>query len=129
MATPLRRKLHLPHELLLIIKEHIDPSDLRTHVCYYLSDPRVSALYDSELDPDAFWKLACWNCGIGAGLTPSEETGDFTWKDIAIDCIVRDGFCEHPHCGEALMDYNRERTKPTRSSGDATDEPSMYAAR
>ncbi|KAI0332708.1 hypothetical protein GY45DRAFT_1368939 [Cubamyces sp. BRFM 1775] len=111
MATPIPHEPHLPNELLLIIKQHIDPFDLRTHVCYYLSSPRVSALYDSELNPDAFWALACWNCGIGAGLNASEETGDFTWKDIAIDCIIRDGFCEHPQCGEMLLEYNRRRMR------------------
>ncbi|KAI0664506.1 hypothetical protein C8Q70DRAFT_1049976 [Cubamyces menziesii] len=120
MASPgtlqYRRKLDFPAELLLVIKELLDPSDLRTHACYYLSSPRVAALYDSVQDPDAFWKLACWNCGIGAGLSrlenlPQEIWSDFdglTWKNIALDCIVRDGFCRHPRCGEVLLEYNRE---------------------
>ncbi|KAH9893174.1 hypothetical protein C8Q73DRAFT_521387 [Cubamyces lactineus] len=113
----IRSKLDFPTELLLIIKELLDPFDLRTHVCYYLSSPRVAALYDSADDPDAFWKLACWNCGIGAGLTQDEDDIDenrwhylagVSWKNIALDSIVRDGFCKHPCCGEALLEYNRE---------------------
>ncbi|KAI0332709.1 hypothetical protein GY45DRAFT_438469 [Cubamyces sp. BRFM 1775] len=118
MTNPggLLRKLNFPAELLLVIKELLDPSDLRTHACYYLSSPRVAALYGSAGDPDAFWRLACWNCGIGAGLTPlehdfdgnpSDDLSDPSWEDIALDSITRDGFCTYPECGERLLEYNR----------------------
>ncbi|KAI0642044.1 hypothetical protein C8Q79DRAFT_987027 [Trametes meyenii] len=115
MPLELAKKIDFPPELLLAVKELSDPADLRTHVCFYLSSPRVAALYDASKDPDAFWRHACWSCGIGAGLTPEENLdsafwplhGEPSWKKIAIDCISRDGFCKHPQCGEALLEYNR----------------------
>ena len=104
--TLLRGSRILPIEILLLIKHSIHPSDLRTHVCYYLSSPKIALLYDSGKEGDAFWELACWQCGIG--MLPSDEESDKSWKDIAIDCIKRDGFCTSPSCGENLLCLNRE---------------------
>ena len=100
------RARHLPTEILLLIRDGIDSSDLRTHVCYYLSSRRVASLYDSEQDADEFWELACWHCGLG--LTPADEDADRSWRDIAIECIKADGFCTLPGCGERLLRQNRE---------------------
>lgn len=113
-----------PPELLLIIKEFVEDWDLRTHVCFYLSSPKVAALYDSGKHPDAFWRLACWNNGLTGGPTDvvdfedededmrdeaeSHFGGPSPWRDVAVDYITRDGFCTHPHCGEALLEYNRK---------------------
>ncbi|KAI9062752.1 hypothetical protein FKP32DRAFT_828647 [Trametes sanguinea] len=108
--------VRFPTDLLLMVKGHIGPWDLRTHVCFYQSSLRAAALYDDADDPDAFWERACWHNGFGAGLYQSEESfllhlwGDrVSWKKIAIDTITRDGFCQHPACGERLLEYNRER--------------------
>ncbi|KAI0794408.1 hypothetical protein C8Q74DRAFT_1365874 [Fomes fomentarius] len=100
--------LSLPPELMLDIKERLLDCDLRTHVCLYLSHPTVAAtLYDSTDNPDRFWALACWKCGIGS--LPNER--QVQWKEIAIDCITQDGFCKHPQCGEALLEHNRESSR------------------
>ncbi|KAI0358202.1 hypothetical protein OH77DRAFT_1518906 [Trametes cingulata] len=120
--TP-ENKLDFPQELLLLTKSFIPSWDLRSHVCFYLSSPRVAALYDSEEDPDAFWRLLCWENAIGAGLLQYENMDNdlwaymsgsiegLSWKDIAVDCISRDGFCTHPQCGETLLEYNRQRMR------------------
>ncbi len=98
--------LLLPDELYITVKNSIPMQDLRTHVHFYLSSPRIAALYNSEPDAEQFWELACWYNGVGR-LPYDEEHA--SWQAIAIDTISRDGYCMHPHCGEALLEYNRER--------------------
>ena len=98
--------LDLPAELGLMIKNAIPASDLRTHVCFYLSSPHCAILYDSDPDPDDFWMRACWSCGIGA--LDVEFIMQRSWRDIAFECIQADGFCTHPQCGESLLEYNRQ---------------------
>ncbi|KAI0675615.1 hypothetical protein C8Q78DRAFT_1074620 [Trametes maxima] len=113
------KRIDFPAELLLAVRELFDPADLRTHVCFYLSSPRVAMLYDASDNPDAFWRRACWSCGIGAAFAPEENSdstlwpllGATSWKEVAIDCISRDGFCKHPQCGEVLLEYNRQRMR------------------
>ena len=102
--TLLRASHILPIEILLLIKRSIHPSDLRTHVCYYLSSPKIALLYDSAKEGDAFWELACWYCGLG--VVPSDEESGKSWKDVAIDCIKHDGFCTIPWCGENRLRQN-----------------------
>ena len=98
-----------PAEIFLAIKSFIPVSDLRTHVCYYQASPRIAALYDSDSDPDSFWHQACWYCGIGCSQQlDGDPAAPGFWRDLAIRLIERDGFCEHPHCGEALLAYNSE---------------------
>ncbi|KAI0731014.1 hypothetical protein C8Q76DRAFT_793116 [Earliella scabrosa] len=101
-----------PAEIFLAIKSFIPVSDLRTHVCYYQASPRIAALYDSDSDPDSFWHQACWYCGIGCSQQlDGDPAAPGFWRDLAIRLIERDGFCEHPHCGEALLAYNRKRVE------------------
>ena len=115
---------NLPPELQLLIKDCISPTDLRTHVCLYLSDPECASLYDSLPKPDSFWKLICWENGLGQLPHESESTSaetdtTSTWRDIATSTILADGFCTHPQCGEALLAYNRTssiHSAPTSSS-------------
>ena len=96
----------IPLEILLIVRGYIHPSDLPTHVCFYQSSPWIADIYDSEMDTEDFWELACWSCGIGATGVDSQD--NVRWRDIAIDCIERDGFCTIPGCGEELLEANRE---------------------
>ena len=96
----------IPLEIFLIVRGFISSSDLRTHVCFYQCSPQIAAFYDSEKDADSFWELACWNCGIG--VTSVDTQVNICWRDIAIDCIERDGFCTIPGCGEELLEANRE---------------------
>lgn len=99
--------LHLPVELRRMIKDWVDPADLRTHVCFYLTHPGCSALYDNTMGHEWFWRRLCWSCGLGQ--LPEEEwsLSDDDWRDIAIECVGRDGFCTLPYCGESLLEYNR----------------------
>ena len=97
--------LLLPPELRLLVKDAIPTSDLRTHVCLYLSSPLCASLYDIRSDEDAFWKLACWEAGIG--LLKDEDPETVVWRDSAIECIEKDGFYSHPECGGKLLEYNR----------------------
>ena len=97
--------LDLPPELQLLINDFILPTDLRTHVCFFLSDPRCISFYSSRPDSERFWSVLCWNDGLGQ-LADGMET-QATWCDIAVSVISRDGFCTHPQCGEALLDHNR----------------------
>lgn len=96
--------LSLPLELMLDIRGHIAESDLRTHACLYLTHQAIAAMYDSVKDADELWASACWSCGIGK--LPTEQ--DRRWRDVAIEVIKKDGFCTNPHCGEALLEHNRE---------------------
>ncbi|KAM5534480.1 hypothetical protein V8D89_011812 [Ganoderma adspersum] len=95
----------LPPELQLLIKDSILHFDLRTHVCFFLSDSQCASLYSHRVDSDSFWKLLCWNNGIGQ--LSSEIEIQETWRDIAISTIRANGFCAHPQRGEALLEYNR----------------------
>ncbi|PIL24806.1 hypothetical protein GSI_12692 [Ganoderma sinense ZZ0214-1] len=97
---------HLPPELQFLIQDFISPTDLRTHVCVFLSDPRCVSLYS-----DKFWSHLLWNNGIGQ-LSDENET-QASWCDIAVSAITTDGFCTHPQCGEALLEYNRARMQET----------------
>lgn len=99
----------LPPEIWLLIKDAIPLSDMRTHVSFYQAAPSFAALYDTVADPDAFWEDVCTMCAIGR--FPDEHPSVRSWKDIAVECITVDGFCEgsskHP-CGEVLLQRNRE---------------------
>ncbi|KAI0794396.1 hypothetical protein C8Q74DRAFT_1445786 [Fomes fomentarius] len=99
-----------PAEIFLAIKTCIPLADLRTHVCYYTCSSRIAALYDSEPNPDSFWHHACWSCGIGCSKQMDGKLRQLTfWRDLAIKIIRCCGFCVHPQCGEALLEYNRKR--------------------
>ena len=90
----------LPNELLLLVKESIPLSDLRTHVCYYHTHPKIAAFYGDNSQQAEFWRRSCALAGIGW------MKGDSSWKDIAFETIAKDGFCPHPRCGGALLDWN-----------------------
>lgn len=99
--------LPLPLELFLAFKDTIPFADLRTHVCFYKAHPHIAALYDGGEHADRFWQRACWYSGISA-LQTDDMYDSQCWRNIAIEVVERDGFCTHPHCGEALIKYNRE---------------------
>ncbi len=103
----------LPPEIWLLVKDSIPLSDMRTHVSFYQAASRFAALYDTVADPDAFWEDVCTMCAIGR--FPDEHPSVRSWKDIAVECITVDGFCEgsskHP-CGEVLLQRNRELLCP-----------------
>lgn len=102
-----RGALPLPLELFLAFKNCIHFSDLRTHVCFYKAHPHIAALYDGGEHADKFWQRACWYSGIGT--LHKDDVHDLRyWRSIAIEVVECDGFCAHPHCGEALLEYNRE---------------------
>ncbi|KAI0798641.1 hypothetical protein BC629DRAFT_1501471 [Irpex lacteus] len=90
----------LPVELLLLVKEHILLSDLRTHVCFYNTCRTIAAFYGDNSQQNAFWRRACALSGIGW------LRGDSSWKEIALETIAKDGFCTHPHCGATLLGWN-----------------------
>ncbi|KAI0741310.1 hypothetical protein C8Q80DRAFT_1273775 [Daedaleopsis nitida] len=107
--------LPFPLEIYLLVKDHISEDDLRTHVCYHESDPRIAALYDSDPQGDTFWEILCWKCGIGAMRKETHSAvylaHPWFWRDLAVDLIHCDGFCTYPGCGEALLKYNRARMR------------------
>ena len=92
----------LPVELLLVIKEYIPLSDLRTHVCFYHTCRAIASFYGDTSQQNAFWRRSCALAGIGW------LKGDSSWKEIAFETIARDGFCSHPHCGGTLLTWNGE---------------------
>ncbi|KAI0754497.1 hypothetical protein C8Q80DRAFT_371446 [Daedaleopsis nitida] len=105
------RPLRLPKEIHLLIRDSTPSWDLRTHGSYYLAIPSVY-----QTTPDEFWKLACWDNGIGALAEEDNRLANLRWRDIAADCIRRDGFCRHPMCGGRLLEYNRNRMKDAMAS-------------
>ena len=94
------RPARLPPELLFLIKSYIPHSDLRTHVCFHSTCRTFASLYGDSSDQAAFWRRACALAGIGW------LRSDSSWRDIAFETIERDGFCAHPQCGGALLDWN-----------------------
>lgn len=92
----------LPNELLLLVKEFIADSDLRTHVCFYNTCRTTAAFYGDSSQQAEFWRRACVLSGIGW------LKADSSWKEIAFETIAKDGFCAHPHCGGALLESNGE---------------------
>ncbi|KAI0338211.1 hypothetical protein BDW22DRAFT_1363084 [Trametopsis cervina] len=95
----------LPVELLVIIKEYIPVSDLRSHVCFYNTCRTTASFYGDSSQQARFWSRACALSGIGW------LNGDSSWKEIAFETISKDGFCTHPHCGGALLDMNAGRVE------------------
>ena len=91
-----------PTELLLLVKEFIPDSDLRTHVCFYNTCRTTAAFYGDNSQQAEFWRRACVLSGIGW------LKADSSWKEIAFETIARDGFCAHPRCGGALLESNGE---------------------
>ncbi|KAJ3558018.1 hypothetical protein NM688_g1156 [Phlebia brevispora] len=107
MANVLDDKPKLPPELLRIVKELIPIADLRTHVCYYNTCRTFASFYGKPEEEEEFWKKSCIMCGICS-------LGDQSWKEIAFECITKDGFCTHPACGGALLEWNGEVHPPVR---------------
>ncbi|KAI0358201.1 hypothetical protein OH77DRAFT_1397649 [Trametes cingulata] len=100
--------LPLPVEIFLTFRECIPLSDIRTHVCFYKTHPRIAALYDAEEKSDEFWRHLCWHSGITA-LYGDDLKDPGCWRRIAMEVVEKDGFCKHPQCGEGLLEYNRQR--------------------
>ncbi|CAL1708188.1 unnamed protein product [Somion occarium] len=98
-----------PTELLSLVKESIPQGDLRTHVCFYKACPSFTALYGDETRQAAFWEGACILAGLGC--LPNEAPENVDWKHVAFECIEKDGFCDHPACGGALLDWNAAQMK------------------
>lgn len=94
----------LPNELLILIKENIPISDLRTHVCFYHTCRTVAAFYGDTSEQADFWRRSC----LLAGITFCRS--DASYKDVAFECIAKDGFCSHPDCGGALLDWNGDNS-------------------
>ncbi|KAI0358199.1 hypothetical protein OH77DRAFT_1251175 [Trametes cingulata] len=105
---PATGPLPLPAEIFLAFRSEIPLSDIRTHVCFYKTHPRIAALYDAEEKSEVFWRLVCWHSGITALCTDSPMFPPF-WRKIAMEVVEKDGFCKHPQCGEGLLEYNRQR--------------------
>lgn len=64
-------------------------------------------------------RFGIWNfCGpagvLGRRLSPcwsrmsNENPKTVDWKRVALDCIEKDGFCEHPECGNTRLETNGE---------------------
>lgn len=94
----------LPVELVAMIKSYIPPTDLRTHVCFYYTCRMSASMYGTSEEEEAFWKRCCALCGIG--MTPQDVEMQYTWKQVAVECVEMDGFCSHPGCGSVLLDWN-----------------------
>ncbi len=102
MAGTLPPNPKLPPELLSMVKEFIPIEDLRTHVCFYNTCHTVASFYGkTPEEEEAFWKKSCTLCGLCL-------VNDESWKAVAFECISQDGFCSHPACGGALLDWNGE---------------------
>ena len=91
-----------PNEILLLIKENIPISDLRTHVCYYHVCKTTAGFYGDEGQQADFWRTAC----LRAGICFTQH--DSSYKDVAFEVIRTDGFCSHPDCGGNLRARNGE---------------------
>lgn len=79
----------LPLDLLLMVKDSIPKSDLRTHVCFHDSFPLVrSRLYGTKQRQQAFWQTACMLSGVGM-IKEEECPDDVDWREVALRQEVR----------------------------------------
>ncbi|KAH8107833.1 hypothetical protein BXZ70DRAFT_1003264 [Cristinia sonorae] len=107
-------------ELVHMIKEAIPASDLRTHVCFYKAFPLVTPfIYGTQQRQAAFWESACLLSGLGL-VEGETDPGEVDWKRVGFECVEKDGFCEHPGCGGALLDFNAEQTAKLGWSSDVS---------
>ncbi|KAI0630900.1 hypothetical protein C8Q77DRAFT_1135891 [Trametes polyzona] len=112
----------LPPEIYLAIKDAIPQSDLRSHVCFYKTSRSIAKLYDDVENADDFWAEACWRCGLGrSARLPVPPDPRPSWRDFAIDMIERDGFCDHPQCGESRLEENRALVESLVDPGQGRD--------
>ncbi|CAL1708171.1 unnamed protein product [Somion occarium] len=86
-------------------------SDLRTHICFYKASSRFAALYGDEDQEEAFWESSCILSGLG--YIEDEDLNATPWKEVAFDCIEKDGFCAHPQCGGARLEWNARQIAAT----------------
>lgn len=96
--------LDLPNELLLMIREELDPVDLLSNACYYLLCSRTRACYKSM--PESAWDFMLRACGMGP--SSEEEVSTFRWKDVALECAEHAWCCQYPGCGVTQITWNSE---------------------
>ncbi|KAI0075382.1 hypothetical protein K474DRAFT_1408927 [Panus rudis PR-1116 ss-1] len=110
----------LPTELLYAIKSFISESDFRTNVCFYRADPRFAALYGREEDVRRYWEKLCVEHGIGCTTDEDPDANVDFWRDVAFECIDRDGWCTHPQCGAKRLSANKQELERTDREGCAS---------
>ncbi|KAH8107846.1 hypothetical protein BXZ70DRAFT_16470 [Cristinia sonorae] len=101
----------LPVELWAIIKTFIHPSDLLTHVSFFVVTESIAdVLYGNPQRQAAFWEALCLSNGLGcvAQDERNEETGapNVPWGVVAIECAQNAVHCHHPECGLARLREN-----------------------
>ena len=115
--------LDLPNELLLMIKNSLDPHDLVSNVCYYLLCKRTAACYDKHSDAD--WMRLLRANGLGLGTY--ELLGESGHKLMAMECARHAWMCTHPQCGRARLQENRKLSACCLITENATMPPTGYS--
>ncbi|KAJ3487051.1 hypothetical protein NLI96_g3791 [Meripilus lineatus] len=118
----------LPVELLMMVKDNIPISDLRTHVCFYQTCRTVAAFYGDEDEEEEFW-MKSWFNGEGWFYLPfgtkdpfdcdgylTDEKFDFSnpyWKKkdhlLREHPLVLHSFASFPPVARLSTAYGTER--------------------
>lgn len=94
--------LDLPNELLLMIKDAIDPADLLSNACFFLLCSQTQACYHGV--PRKAWLYMLRASGLGC--TPDEQREGVVWRNVALGCARHAWRCDYDGCGVAQIAYN-----------------------
>ncbi|GJF00715.1 hypothetical protein PsYK624_170130 [Phanerochaete sordida] len=110
--TPL---FSLPNELLLLVRDHLGPSDLLGHACFYLLHPRTRACYRAYDNQPRFWTSLLFENGLTLSTYEVGPT-DAIWRMAAIECAQHAWVCKHPACGVRRLEANKASLQEVRQS-------------
>ena len=98
--------LRLPNELLLLIKDSIDHTDLLAHVCYYQLHSRTRACYASDDSKGTLWQTLLYENGLGIASFDPRISSILGLRQTAVECAEHAWQCKHPACGSARLQKN-----------------------
>ncbi|GJF00291.1 hypothetical protein PsYK624_165750 [Phanerochaete sordida] len=118
-AVPPSSLLCLPTELLLVVQDYFEPSDLVTHVAYYQLHARTRACY-ATANRTGFWENLLYDNGLRP-LSSDIDHSDPAWRQAAFDIAAHAHACAHPACGQERLARNRAQIQAKLNSWDPDD--------
>ncbi|GJF00717.1 hypothetical protein PsYK624_170150 [Phanerochaete sordida] len=109
--------LSLANELLLLLRDNLEPDDLLAHACYYLLHPRTRACYAAYDNDPRFWTSLLFESGLAASCCEADPSG-VVWRRMAIECAEHAWECKHSACGIQRLEENRARLQRARELRD-----------
>ncbi|TCD62880.1 hypothetical protein EIP91_006264 [Steccherinum ochraceum] len=113
----------LPIELWSNVKDHWCPSDMLSHVRFYLALV-PDAIEDTVYGDPRFWERLCLRNGLGCFACEGETPESVDWKKVAQECIVTDAECEVKQCGMKKLAQNQNFVQTLEMNFDSLLDPS-----